>query len=386
MNKEEKNALITFLTFYILSAAILIGMIAYMYYKKEMVAIQEKCSMELVNAALMVEKELMSSQVEAKKYTFSSPNKNFKIGLFGENKQVIYSNLETDTIVLTQKISKTKTYEYYVDTLKQPYFGVTYIVVQGQEGSKEKFRLLMLLLVVSLVSLSFVGFVGFVLSQILIEPLKAKMEHLNTFIKDSSHDLNTPISALMMSVSYLKNKQTLDTRVLNNIFVSAKLISQIYNSLSYIAFNDRDEYFDESFDLQELVQESVRFFEDIALLKGNHIEVDLEPTFVYMDKSRIQKLINNLLSNSIKYSYQNTKIHVGLKKRILTFKDSGIGISKEDQNSIFNRYQRRSKEQGGFGIGLDIVKSVCQTYGIRIWIESTLAVGSTFYLEFPEAK
>jgi two-component system OmpR family sensor kinase len=386
LNKEEKNALIKFLFIYMLSATILIGMIAFLYYKKEVVAIDDKCSMEMTNAALLIEKELMHAHMEGLAFEFNPKVENLHVGLFGTDGSKIHSNLQNENILLSQKSYRSNTHEFHVDTLDMPVFGIKYIVIEGQEGFNEKFRLLSLIFIVSIASIFFVGFIGYLLSKMLIAPIKERIEKLNAFIKDSSHDLNTPVSALMMSVSSLKNKEKIDQRVLNHISISTKLISQIYNSLSYIAFNDRDEYMNEKFDLAELVKESVRFFDEIAGAKGNKIEVDLEQTFVFMDRSRIQKLINNLLSNAIKYSFSNTTINISLKQRVLSVQDRGIGISKEDEKAIFHRYERKSKDQGGFGIGLDIVSSVCKTYNIEIWIESKVGVGSTFYLRFPKRR
>ncbi|MBE0491293.1 MAG: HAMP domain-containing histidine kinase [Sulfurospirillum sp.] len=382
MSNEEKKSLFAFLAFYTLSAAILIGVIAYMYYKKELVAIEDKCSIQMSNAALMVEKELMNAQLEESEYVFASPSPNLHIGLFGTDGSKIHSNLENDTVLLSKRAYKNNTHEFHIDTLGIPIFGVKYIVVEGQEGKKSRINLLTLISIIAAFSLCFVGFVGYVLSQILLEPIRSRMHQLNNFIKDSSHDLNTPISALMMSVSALKKKKELDMRLINHIAISSKLISQIYNSLAYVAFCDRDIVLDEKFDLRLVVAQSVRFFEDIAAVKGNNIEIDLEPTSVCMDRSRAQKIINNLLSNAIKYSYANTTIRVKLANHILSVTDSGEGIKKEDQALVFDRFTRRSKEQGGFGVGLDIVQSVCREYGIKIKLESSVGVGSTFNLTF----
>jgi len=109
----------------------------------------------------------------------------------------------------------------------------------------------------------------------------------------------------------------------------------------------------------------------------------LQTTFVYMDKSRIQKVIHNLLSNAIKYSYPKTAICVELSEHLLTVKNEGVGIHKENQKSIFKRFERRSNAVGGFGIGLDIVNSVCKRYDIKVWVESIPNKETTFFLHFP---
>jgi two-component system OmpR family sensor kinase len=383
LNKEERIALFKFLSIYMFSAAILISIIAILYYKKEMISIQEHSTMEMQNKALMIEKELINAHMEGREYHYNtSLEKRFQIGLFNEEKQTVYSSLRSKEVFFEKRVYKNDSYEYIVDTLQMPIFGVKYIVIEGTEGFEQKLKLTILIFGVVVVSTVFVGFIGYFLSQLLLNPIKQRVQKLDDFIKDSSHELNTPISALMMSVSSLKNKKEVDSRVLNHIAVSVKQIAQIYNSLSFLAFFDRDEVVNEEFDLQEVIKESVKFFEEIAQVKGNRFELHLEPTLVFMDKSRIQKVFNNLFSNAIKYSYPNTPIKLELKNRIFSIEDEGVGIKKEDQKSIFNRFERKSKEQGGFGIGLDIVKSICKMYDIKFWVHSQLQKGSTFYLQF----
>lgn len=386
LNSEEKKALISFLVIYVLSAMILVSIIGFLYYKKEIVSIDDKCSIEMTNAAMIVEKDLMHAKMEGLEYEFKVPNPTLQIGLFSKDGESLYSNLESNKVLLSQHAYKNNTHEFHIEKLSMPVFDVHYIVVEGSEGTVMKFKLILLIATVILISTIFVIFVGFFLSRLLIAPIKARVDKLNSFIKDSAHDINTPVSALMMSVSSLKNKEGIDKRVVNHISISAKLISQIYNSLSFIAFNDKEELMNEEFNLESLIKESVKFFDEIALSRGNTIKCELEKTMVNMDRSRIQKVINNLISNALKYSYAKTEVKISLKDRLFRIEDKGIGIAKEDQAAIFNRYERKSKDSGGFGIGLDIVKSVCHTYGIKIKIDSKLKEGTVFSLQFPFKK
>jgi len=385
LNREEKKALISFLIIYVFSAMVLVSIIGFLYYKKEIVSIDDKCSIEMSNTAMIVETDLMHAKMEGLKYDFKVPNPNLHVGLYNKNGEALYSNLESNKIFLSKKSYKNNTHEYHVEKLSMPIFDIHYIVVEGSESASERLKLIILIATVIFISAIFISFVGYFLSRLLIAPIKNRVEKLNCFIKDSAHDINTPVSALMMSVSSLKNKEGVDKRVVNHISISAKLISQIYNSLSFIAFNDKDEGMNEKFDLANLIQESVKFFDEIALSRGNSIKCELEETIVYMDRSHIQKVINNLISNALKYSYPNTEVQIHLKDRIFELEDKGIGIAKEDQDAIFNRYERKNKESGGFGIGLDIVKSVCHTYGIEIKIESKLTEGTIFMLRFPSS-
>ena len=376
LNKEEQGALWRFLIIYVTSALFLMSIIAILYYNNETNKLHEKRSMEIKTVVMSYEKELMQAEMDKVPYLFHPPKEFFTVALLKEDKQTLFSSFKTPLLDLN-------TTPYAVHQLATPINGVAYIVVDEDMSEREILRLKFIILFTMVISALFVGVEGYFLSRLLLKPVHLRIEKLNHFIKDSSHELNTPVAALMMSVSNLKQSSFKDVRVINHISISTKLISQIYNSLSYIAFHDIDEVFEESFDLALLIQESVGFFNEIASTKDNIITAQLQTTFVYMDKSRIQKVIHNLLSNAIKYSYPKTAICVELSEHLLTVKNEGIGIHKENQKSIFKRFERRSNAVGGFGIGLDIVNSVCKRYDIKVWVESIPNKETTFFLHFP---
>jgi len=385
LNKEEKKALVSFLSIYMLSALVLISIIALLYYNRGIVSIGDQCSIQMRNASLVVEKELMQAQMDKKTYKFNPPsNSELRLGLFDKNGKILYSNLKDNKIFFSKKAYKNNRHEYHVHKLNTPILGVSYIVAENDGNQSEKIKLLSIIFSTIAAAVIFILLIGFLLSKILLKPIKQRIKKLNRFIRDSSHELNTPVSALIMSASSVKNSKELNPRVLNHISVSAKLISQIYNTLSFVAFNDIDERYDEKFDLKDLVEESVRFFDEIVKSRGNSIKCSLQSTVVYLDKSRMQKVINNLLSNALKYSFPKTPIEVILKDHTLCVINEGEGIDEEDQKAIFKRFERRNKNEGGFGIGLDIVQNVCDEYGIKIEVESIPNQKTTFFLIFPK--
>lgn len=385
MNKAEKKALIGFLSIYTLSAFVLMSIIAFLYYNKGVVTINDQCSIEMSNASLRAEKELMHAQMENVPFAFIPPKKNLRVGLFDANRKAIFSNLKDNKVYFSKNSYENNKHQYHIRKLDVPVLKVAYIVVETDQNQIQRVQLLTLISTVILASVLFVLFVGYLLSKVLLKPIRERIQNLNRFIRDSSHELNTPVSALMMSTSSIKNSKELNPRVLNHISVSAKLISQIYNTLSFIAFNDIDERYDEKFDLKDLVEQSVRFFDEIVKSKGSKIECKLESAPVFLDKTRVQKVINNLLSNALKYGFAKSTIEVILKNHTLCIINEGKGISKEDQKAIFERFERRNATEGGFGIGLDIVKSVCDEYNIKIKVESTTNQKTAFFLTFPKA-
>jgi two-component system OmpR family sensor kinase len=133
----------------------------------------------------------------------------------------------------------------------------------------------------------------------------------------------------------------------------------------------------------QIVEERVSYVKELIDAKRLHLELQLEPTNVFMPKISAYRLIDNLLSNAIKYSDVRDSIIITLKDNVLRVADTGIGIDEKVQNDIFKRYQRENEERGGFGIGLNIVLSICKKYKIKLGLESKKGEGSTFILTFP---
>ena len=204
---------------------------------------------------------------------------------------------------------------------------------------------------------------------------------MDKFIKDSAHELNTPISVLMTSVSMLRNGKN-PQKIIKYILSSSKQFSEIYNDIDFYSFIVLNEDLFEEFNLKNLVAESVEFFNDISITKNIVINSNLDDCFIKMDRTKTQKLINNLISNAIKYSYKDSLIEVNLEKNILRVKDFGIGISLEEQKEIFKRYKRGNNIEGGFGIGLDIVKRICEEYNLALNLESEVNKQTLFSIDF----
>jgi signal transduction histidine kinase len=109
------------------------------------------------------------------------------------------------------------------------------------------------------------------------------------------------------------------------------------------------------------------------------------------DPALLQQAIHNLVENAIKYTKSEGKVHVRVRSQpmgtIFEVSDTGIGISPMDQARLFEKFYRGahqvSKDQSGTGLGLAIVKSIAERHGGRVWAESQLGKGSTFYLAIP---
>lgn len=109
---------------------------------------------------------------------------------------------------------------------------------------------------------------------------------------------------------------------------------------------------------------------------------DIHSCFYCIDKESFNRIVNNLISNAIKYTKAQGKVFVQLKDNVLMVQDNGVGIPKKNLSKIFERFYRESDVVGGFGIGLHIVASICKKYHIKIEIDSKINEGTTFKLKF----
>ncbi|CAM3577056.1 sensor histidine kinase [Arcobacter aquimarinus] len=383
MNKDEKKALVNFLAIYIVSTILLLGVILYIYYKNETKMLEESCSMQLHSTSMQIKNDIINKYMKNQKF---NPAKlediNMKYALFDKNKKVIFSYLdEKFTIDFSKSSYENEFYNYFITTLNEDNIPIKYIVLETCQEVQSKNKLQIFILVILFLSAIFIGFIGYLLSKILLKPVRQRIESMDKFIKDSAHELNTPISVLMTSVSMLKNGKN-PQKMMKYILSSSKQISQIYNDIHFSAFNELNEDVFEKFNLKDLISESVEFFNDISITKNIVINSELEDCFIKMDRTKTQKIVNNLLSNAIKYSKKDSIIEVVLKENILKVTDFGIGISIDEQKEIFKRYKRGNNIEGGFGIGLDIVKRVCNEYNLDLTLKSQIDKGTTFCINF----
>jgi two-component system OmpR family sensor kinase len=360
----------------------MLGSIGFLYYKEQMATIDRYCGVSMENMAMQIKMDILNNK---EINSLFDDVERLRIGLYDSNKKAIVSNLTTKKIDFKQTNYSNMTSAFFVSSFIKPKEGIKYIIIEDSKVSHQMVQLQSLIWTMFLIASLFITFIGYLLSRLLLKPVKENFAILNHFIKDSAHELNTPVTALMMSANYLK--KSYDKEMVEHMLMSSKMISEVYNSISYLAFHDLDIEEKETFDLAELIHESIQYFKEIANNKEIEIKAELSPYKITMDKNSIKKLINNLIANAIKYSYINKTINITLEENIFKIKDKGVGITKKDQKKIFQRYKRvKGNHSGGLGIGLDIVRGICKKNKIEIKVESEIKEGSTFTLIFPQER
>ncbi|EAJ8779237.1 HAMP domain-containing histidine kinase [Campylobacter upsaliensis] len=257
------------------------------------------------------------------------------------------------------------------------------ILIQGEDVSRDLLLIKLKVLSFALLAFGILALIAYILVKISLKPMEEKIETLNRFIKDSTHEINTPLSVILMSIEQLERQNLEQSAKFLRIKLAAKTLHQIYSDLVFYNFSHTLSNEKESFDLGVLIKERVEYFRLFFEQKKLCLKLDLNThSFLFANKNQISKLIDNLLSNAIKYNKKGGEIAIILKENSLVIKDSGCGISKENLTHIFERYARFNEDQGGFGIGLSLVKKICEENGILINCESKEGEGSAFRLEW----
>ncbi len=304
----------------------------------------------------------------------------FQAGYYTKDKTPLYTEIkDVDRFDTDFFENNMKCYTVTEDTSE--HLGVRYIVLKENDLAQSLHDLRIKIIGYLVLSFILMGVVGYFLGRLFLQPVREQIESLDKFISDTTHELNTPISAILMTIQSLRD---VEPKKMKRLEASAKRLSTMYGSLTYRLEGGVEP--SEQLCLANIVKERIEFIKELIDSKKMQIVLDLEPTKIEMPRRSVYRLIDNLVSNAIKYSDVGDTITIVLKDNVLQVKDTGIGIDEKMQEDIFRRYYRAGDERGGFGIGLNIVLSICKKYKIKLDLESKKGEGSTFILTFPKIK
>lgn len=256
------------------------------------------------------------------------------------------------------------------------------VLVQGDDISKELGFIRFKVALAMISSLIFVSIMAYFILKFALKPLEMRIRFLNNFIKDTTHEINTPISAILMSVESLERKNNFEEiKALKRVKIAALTLSHLYSDLTFLNFSQAYEAKKDWIFLKDLIKERMEYFKIFLEQKNINLELILENNGkIYANKEQFFKMFDNLINNAIKYNVKNGHIKIMLLERRLIIEDSGCGIAKENLANIFERYSRFNENQGGFGIGLSLVDKICKEHNISVKVESELKKGTKFTL------
>ncbi len=210
------------------------------------------------------------------------------------------------------------------------------------------------------------------------------------FFANASHELKSPLTTIIGNMQMILEGIITDKDELDELIIKsekeAKRMAKIITEMLELSYLEMGEKVDiQEVECVSVINSIIKKFDFQIKEKNISITLDIEKTIINANLSDIQYLISNLVDNAIKYNKVNGKISISLKNNIISIKDNGIGISQENINRIFERFYRvdkaRSKELGSTGLGLSIVKHICNKYHYELSVDSILAVGTTFTIK-----
>ena len=374
--QSEKKTLYRLLSLYVFFTIVILGLTVSLYYtmQKELAISQRTILLdEYTNDFLISLEELQNDETNTLLYP---RDEKFKTSLYGKDYKLIYSTLSNPQNLLTEVTYTNNKRVRYVSQPHKYYLNTQYIVVEILDDKEWQHETIKTIVAYSSVFFIFTLILGYFLVNLFLRPMKDALLLLDTFIKDTTHELNTPVSTIMTNIELIDRNTIKDKyllKIINRIDIGAKTISNIYDDLTYLILNNKIVSDNQDINLKQLIEQRVEYFSILANMKKIEVTTNLDADIVLnIDEKKLSKLIDNILSNAIKYNKVNGSISIHLDSQRLTVKDRGRGIKQEHIDSMFDRYARFDKTIGGFGIGLNIVKMICREYELTINIKSEL--------------
>ncbi|MFH1825216.1 MAG: HAMP domain-containing sensor histidine kinase [Candidatus Firestonebacteria bacterium] len=216
------------------------------------------------------------------------------------------------------------------------------------------------------------------------------------FVSNVSHDLKTPLTAIRIFAEMLRDgkvKKTKFQSYLNTILSESERLSFLINNVLEFSKGSKRSLSLKPLDVVKVINEAISIIKPYAVQKGYQIkfEYDKNIPLISGDKVSLIQAILNLIDNAIKYSLEVKKVLVKISliddKVLVLVKDRGIGIDKNEQKKIFDKFYRANDEEvkniKGIGIGLTIVREIIKNHKGKLYLESEKGKGSKFIIALP---
>ena len=295
------------------------------------------------------------------------------------------NNIDEKSIKKNKKLPKFKNLIYY-------------FVVRFPE--RESFLLANRNMTLTLTILSILAIVFFLYSMWVIMEQKRLSELQKDFINNMTHEFKTPISSIKIASDFLANNENVkeDSRLNRYIQIireqNQRLNEQVEKVLNVARLEkDSIELKKEIFEINNTLEEIIKN-ESLKLKQGNiSFKNSKEKININADKLHFVNVVANMIDNAIKYSNEKPIVEISLldagKDVLLGIKDHGIGIDKESQKKLFDKFYRVSTGNvhnvKGFGLGLFYVKNICKAHGWALDLESELGAGTEFIITIPKS-
>ncbi len=359
----EKRSLKRFLAIYLISTFFLIGVGEYMYY------------VSVRNNIIKEEKAYMERQLKAFLSRNNKPDilklrdlrklKGMKVDVsIYKNNVYMFGTMKPRMIYYNKEFWVENNRVYFLFIIPK-LWGKIYILTSKELDKAAIDSLKNRLILFNIFVVIFVSAMAFVLGKIFLRPMREAINSLNEFIRDATHEMNTPISVILMNIEMLELKD-ITNEELKRIKLSANRLYKIFQDLSFVRFNHKQKRNIQKIELSSLVKDRLELFKTHIERKDIKLDLNLKEAYVNADKEDIARIIDNLISNAVKYSPPFSIIEIKINE---TFSVKNTGRIK-DTDMVTEKFVRENDSEGGFGIGLYVVKKICDFYSFKLDVQS----------------
>ena len=223
----------------------------------------------------------------------------------------------------------------------------------------------------------------------LLERLEISFEKINQFSSDASHELKTPLTIIRgeIEIALRKDRESSEYKnTLQSCLDEVLTIQQTIDDLLFLAKTEQNIQSLETIYMDELCNEAIKELKAFASVKGVELIAKISDTFQTKGHSKLLKIaLKNIIKNAIIYSHKDSEVTIKNyfenDNFVIAVEDRGIGIAKEEQEKIFEKFYRtdksRNKESGGTGLGMAIVEKIAKLHNAKIKLESQEGIGTT---------
>jgi len=342
LKRVEKESLIKSFLLFFLSQALLLSAIFYLNFQKEQKSLDEQ---------LFSKMRICSFSLHCKEY---------KIDFVAKKNYELYKLYKED--------NKLSSY-FPIPGSTKNYLRI-YLQKSNYEKRVAKIKKSMLLEYILFLFVS--ALLSFLFAIYTLKPMRNALYLTEEFIKDILHDFNTPLSTLRLNISMLSQEFGENTKIYRVENAVQNILNLQLNLRSYLHTHASQK---EYFRLYEILQERIESLK----INFKEVEYKIEPIEynLYTNKDAFRRILDNLLSNAGKYNKKGGKVFIRCEKEFLIIEDTGKGI--KNPKRIFERFYK--EQDRGIGIGLHIVKKLCDELGIMIEVHSEVGKGTTFRLD-----
>ncbi|MCX7738110.1 MAG: HAMP domain-containing histidine kinase [Hydrogenothermaceae bacterium] len=352
---------IQFLIFLVLS---IMSYSVYLSYKNQRIAeIQENNKTIYLDILQLIDSEGVNLK---KLINYNLPN-NTTVCIADRANTVCIKN-EDNFISFSKQSTKLEEESYIIYSNNSRAYSIV-VATSTKEMRKELKKLRFSILFSDILVLGLSGFLAYSVFGRLLEPIKRSRDKLNQILQIISHDIRTPISIIDTNLYLLKVKSGIKSKNLDNIEKNVKYIKALLKNIGYL--NEKPSNKREEININNIIKEILERFnpliqqkrltviveeKDNPVLKGDYVDFDI--------------LFSNLIDNAIKYSYDGGRVEIEIDGKSISITNTGPQIA--DKDKVFKKYYREESSGTipGIGVGLSIVKKICNNYNLKVDVYS----------------